>query len=164
MQLTAHVSLEEMTRTKPGIPNDPPVEYAGNIQRTAEKVEQARAIWTRTLGLDCPVRITYGYRCRALNIACGSVSPGSAHLEGLAADTVPKGLTLREAFDALVADPEFMVDVDQLILERGCIHIGLPLPRYNHVPRHELRLDKDIDGHRRYPLYGIWTPQGVRRA
>lgn len=53
MQLTAHVSLEEMTRTKPGILNDPPVEYAGIIRRTAEKVTQARAIWTLIPARGC---------------------------------------------------------------------------------------------------------------
>ena len=58
MQLTAHVSLEEMTRTKPGIPNDPPVEYAGNITRTAEKVEvQIEAMRTDPVGLAKSVTV-----------------------------------------------------------------------------------------------------------
>jgi hypothetical protein len=161
--LTDHITLEEMTRTKPGISNEPPLALAANLLRTAEKVEEARAIWTRVLGRDCPVRIGYGYRCPALNKSVGGSST-SAHVLGLAADAVPDGLTLREAFDALVADPEFMRDVDQLIIERGCIHIGLAVPAHNNVPRHELRLDKDIDGVRHYPLYGIWTPLGVQRA
>lgn len=155
--LTDHVTLEEMTRTKPGIPNDPPQALAGNILRTAEMVEAARAIW------GVPVRISYGYRGPALNRSVGS-SDRSAHLLGLAADLTPQGLDLRAAFDALVAHPTYMAGVDQLILERGCVHVGLPIPAHDNIPRHELRLDAGPADHRTYPLYGIWTPEGVRRA
>jgi hypothetical protein len=154
-QLTDHFSLEELTRTKPGIPNDPPMALAKNLVLIAEKLEQARAIW------KCPVVISYGYRCPALNTACGSTSSTSAHLEGLAADAVPTNLTLREAFDALVADPEFMADVDQLIIERGCIHIGLATSKRPGAPRHELRTEQVVNGERHYPLFGNWSPQGV---
>ena len=156
-QLTEHFSFEELTRTKPGIPNDPPMAVAKHLVLVAEKLEQARAIW------GVPVRVSYGYRSEQLNKAVGG-SPTSAHVLGLAADAIPQGLELRSAWDALVADPAFCADVAQLIIERGCIHIGLPVPAHNNIPRHELRLDQDVAGERRYPLFGTWSPQGVRRV
>ena len=163
--LTPHFSVEELTSTGPhqGIDNTPPTVMAGSLLRVAEKLEQARTIWVAKLGHDCPVRISSGYRCKALNDAVGSKDT-SAHLLAMAADALPGGLTLREAFDALVEDPTFIVDVDQLIIERGCIHVGLAVPAHNNVPRHELRLDVDVNGVRTYPLYGHWTPQGVQLA
>lgn len=156
--LTEHFSLEELTRVGPhtGINNEPTEEITKGLVRVAEKLEQARTIW------GCAVVVSYGYRCKALNDAVGG-SPTSAHALGRAADAVPVSLTLREAFDALVADPHFCEDVDQLIIERGCIHIGLAVPQHGNVPRHELRLDQDVNGVRTYPLYGIWTAEGVRR-
>lgn len=158
--LTDHFTVEELTRSRDGIPNDPPTEVAGNLLRVAEKLEQARAIWAKKLGHECFVRVSYAYRGPKLNAAVGSKDT-SAHLLGLAADAIPGGLTLREAFDALVADPHFMEDIDQLIIERGCIHIGLPVPAHDNVARRELRLDKDVNGVRTYPLFGHWTPHGV---
>jgi putative chitinase len=157
--LTPHFSLEELTSVGPhtGIDNDPPQAIAGNLLRVAEKLEQARAIW------NLPVRVSYGYRCEALNTAVGG-SPTSAHFLGLAADAIPEGMDLRAAWDALVADPTFCEDVDQLIIERGCVHIGLAVPQHDNLPRHELRLDADVDGVRTYPLYGHWAPNGVERV
>ena len=157
--LTEHFSLEELTKvgSHAGIDNTPAPELAGSLLRVAQKLEQARAIWA------CPVLISYGYRCKALNDAVGSHDT-SAHLLALAADAVPTNLTLREAFDALVADPSFCEDVDQLIIERGCVHIGLAIPAHGNVPRHELRLDQDVNGVRTYPLMVFWTAQGVQHA
>lgn len=155
MQLTSHFSLEEFVRSKDGIPNDPPQEVAANLIRVAEKAEEARGIWTRAMGKDVPVRISYGYRSPALNAAAGG-SETSAHMEGLAADLIPKGMDLRMAWDLLRLDLVYMEDVDQLIIERGCIHVGLPTARHDFRPRHELRLDQDVNGVRKYPLFGIW--------
>ena len=159
--LSEHFSVEELTGvgTHEGIDNTPPLEVAQNLIKVAEKLEQARVIW------NVPVRISYGYRCEALNYAVGS-QPTSAHIEGLAADAIPVGMDLREAWDALVADTTvpFMQDVDQLIIERGCVHIGLPVFQYHFIPRHELRTDLDINGQRAYPLFGHWTPNGVQPA
>ena len=163
--LTEHFTLAQLTKvgSHQGIDNTPPLEVAANLLRVAEKLEQARTIWSWVLGRDCPVNVSYGYRCPALNAAVGSQDT-SAHLLGLAADAIPTDLTLHEAFDALANDPSFCSDVDQLIIERGCIHVGLAVPAHGNQPRHELRTDQDIAGVRHYPLYGYWTPQGVRRV
>ena len=156
--MTPHFPVEQLIRSKNGIPNNPPMAVAGNLAKLAQKLEEARAI----LG-DLPLRVTYAYRGKELNDAVGSQDT-SAHLLGLAADVVPSTIGLRAAWDTLADHPNFCSDVDQLIIERGCIHIGLAVPAHYNVPRHELRLDQDIDGVRRYPLYGHWTPQGVVRV
>jgi hypothetical protein len=156
-QLTPHFTFEELTQVGPhlGIDNDPPVAIAGNLVKVAEKCEQARAI------LGVPIRISYGYRCEALNLAVGG-SETSAHMLALAADMIPDGMDLRVAWDKLAADPSYCADVDQLIIERGCVHVGLAIPLHGNIPRHELRLDSGPLQHRAYPIYGFWTPTGVR--
>lgn len=166
--LTEHFTYDELTQVGPhtDVVNDPPNELLGNAQKLASKLEEARAVLTAKLGRECHLRVTYGYRSpgpNGLNHAVGG-SDTSAHMLFLGADTIAEGFTLREEFDTLVADPNFMKTCDQLVIERGCVHIGLPIPLHNNVPRHELRLDKDVNGVRTYPLYGIWTEQGVRLA
>lgn len=158
-ELTPHFTLEELTQVGPhtDIENEPPQAYAGNLLRVAQKCEMARLI------LGVPIRISYGYRCEALNKAVGG-SETSAHMLGLATDMIPEGMDLRAAWDKLSAIAEFMQDADQLIIERGCVHIGLAVPLHNNVPRHELRLDADVNGVRTYPLYGWWTSTGLKRA
>ena len=159
MHLSDHFTFEELTGVgiHTGIDNTPPAGLAGNAILLAAKLEQARAIW------GVPVRVPYGYRCKLLNEAVGG-SLTSAHCLFLAVDSIPMGLDLRKAWDMLVADPDFMRDVDQLIIERGCVHIGLAIPAHDNIPRNELRLDLDVNGVRTYPLYGIWTPEGVKKA
>src|SRR5574343_355999 len=157
MNLTKHFTLEELTTTgkHQNTQNTLPYQYFKNIQKLANKLEHARAIWD-----DVTVVVTYGFRGLELNKACGG-SSNSAHCEASAADVVPSQWQLKAAWWALVADKEFMSDIDQLILERGCIHIGLPTSLHHYVARHELRTDMDINGKRVYPLYGIWTPEGI---
>ena len=161
--MAPHFPLDVITTNgkHPEIDNTPPDVLIENGSLLSWKLEQARAIWSKKLGRECHVRITYGYRCPQLNTACGSTSTTSAHLEFSAADCIPEGMTLREAWDALREDPEFMKGVDQLIIERGCIHIGLPVKAHGFVARHELRLDTTVNGVRSYPLWAIWPAKGV---
>ena len=165
MLLSPHFTVEELTRTgeHTGIDNTPPEKLNPNGVKVAAKLEQARAIWSKKMGRECRVFVPSSFRCLALNTAVGG-SKTSAHMEWLAADAVPEGMELRAAFDALVEDPEFMVDVDQLIIERGCVHFGFATALHEFIPRHELRLDQDVHGVRTYPLYGHWTPEGVIHA
>lgn len=160
--LTANISVADMTTTgrHPGIDNAPPLAYGKNLVLTAEKVEQAFAVFSRVLGKTVLPRISYGYRGKALNDAVGSKDT-SAHCLGLAADLIiPAELGIKRAFEALRDDPVYMVDVDQLIDERGCVHVGLAIPAHDFVPRHELRGDATVNGKRTYPLLGIWKPGG----
>ena len=169
--LTDDFSVEDLTQSHHGIHNDCPPELASNLIRTAQKLEQAEAILSKSAGKPCKLKLTYGYRCKAENIACGSTANPSAHEWALASDSIPDPsiYNLREAWDILKLDFHFMCDMDQFIIERGCLHMGLAVPWHNNQPRHELRLDQTIlesDGTTRriYPLYGYWTPNGIQRV
>jgi len=155
--LTDHFTVEELTQSRHGIDNECPPHLAANLVRLAEKAEEARRILSDHAGRDCRLRVTYGYRCQAENEACGG-SATSAHLEALALDCVPDPAlyTLRQGWDVLRLHPTFMAQIDQLIIERGCIHFGLPVARLKGIPRHELRLDQQVGVQRTYPLWGIW--------
>ncbi len=157
--LTEHLTLEDMTTfgRHPEIDNTPPPALAGNILRTAEKVEEAFAILSAAVGRPVLPRLSYGYRCPALNKAVGSVSTTSAHLEGSAADTlVPEDIGPHRFWDILRQHPTFMAEVDQLIIERGCVHLGLPVSAHGYLPRHELRTEDRGPQGLHYPLFGIW--------
>ena len=157
--LTKHISLEAMTTNgrHPEIDNTPPQSLATNILRTAEKVEEAFAILSAAEGREILPRLSYAYRCPALNKAVGSVSKTSAHLEGSAADMlVPEGVSPRRFWGILRKHATFMAGVDQLIIERGCVHLGLPVAAHGYVARHELRTETIGPDGVHYPLFDIW--------
>lgn len=81
--------------------------------------------------LGIPLIVNSGYRSKELNIKVKGVY-NSKHLEGLAADVVPKGLNLRECWEKLKNSPYSSL-LDQCILyeKRGFIHFGFTdkLPR-----------------------------------
>lgn len=51
---------------------------------------------------DKPLKVNSGYRNELLNKAVGSKSSNSAHTRFEAADIVPNGMSIKEAFNALV--------------------------------------------------------------
>lgn len=167
MNLTTHISMESMTSNgrHPEIENTPPEDLAANIQRTAEKVEEAFAILSAAMRRVILPRISYGYRGPALNKAVGSVSKTSAHLEGSAADMLtPPDVSPRQFWDILRQHPTFMQGVDQLIIERGCVHLGLPVSAHDYNARHELRTEERRPDGIHYPLFGTWKPTGAAHA
>ena len=129
--LTPHFTLEEFiasqTASRMGIPNVPPCgswtedsAERNNLVRTAEVMEEVRVL----LG-NKPVLISSGYRCQAVNEACGGSST-SAHMSGLAVDfTCPGFGTPLEICNAL-SQHLYELEVDQLIHEyEGWVHLGL---------------------------------------
>ena len=134
--------------------HNPPAEIVTNIRKTALKVQEARDIW------GIPVVIHNCWRPLELNRALGSRDT-SAHVEALAADLALLSMANQQAFDKLSAHPTFMLDVDQLIIERGCVHMGLPCKASGYQPRRELRSEAWIDGARHYPLIRIWKAPHV---
>jgi putative chitinase len=119
MQLTAHFSLEEFTRsdtaTQMGIANDPTPEHLANLRHLADRMEAVRALFDR------PIAISSGYRNPQVNAAVGGV-PNSAHALGHAADFHVDGLEDLEAAKK-VRDSD--LKFDQLIYEKGrCVHIS----------------------------------------
>lgn len=118
-QISQHFSLEELTRTDTGLENDPGIAMAGNLARLAETLEQVREL------LGVPIRINSGYRSEEVNAKVGGVRT-SAHLFCRAADFVPVGMPLADAFDDIRKSG---ITFDQLILEPTWIHIGIACVR-----------------------------------
>lgn len=130
--LSLHFTLDELTASqtaaRAGIDNTPPADIMENLKRTAIALEHVRAI------LGCPVMVSSGYRCPALNAAIGG-SKTSAHMRGLAVDfTVPAyGPPLKIARVLAASELPF----DQLIHEYGrWVHLGLAEDQVR--PRREL--------------------------
>jgi hypothetical protein len=70
-----------------------------------------------------PLHIDSGYRCLALNSDVGG-DPHSAHMEGRAADVIPIGMPLRQAFDALRSNG---LPFDRIIIEcNAWLHLAIP--------------------------------------
>jgi hypothetical protein len=134
-QASPHFSFAELTRTNPGLANDPGVNEGAALVRLAELVlEPMRA-------LAGPLHVNCGYRSPEVNTKVGGVA-NSQHLKGEAADLSPRDITTSALFD-LTRKSE--IPFDQLILEFGWVHVSTaPLGR---APRRQaLRARKTLDG------------------
>ncbi len=133
MNLTPHFTLTELRGT--GAPST----IQANLKRTAEFAEVVRS------RLGVPLRVTSGYRSAAYNASVGG-SNTSAHVQGLAMDVVPVGLTLFGAYSKLNANtlPTF----DQIILYpvQGHMHLAV-----GPGSRREIRIALKGDDGTQYP-------------
>lgn len=133
MNLSVHFTLAELIRSQTairnGINNTPDQKTIGELQRLAVSIlEPVHEL------LGVPLQISSGYRCPKLNALVGSTAKHSAHLDGRAADFVPVGMDLREAFDAIRSAPG--LPIDQVIIECGeWIHIAIPA--LGQIPRRQ---------------------------
>ena len=132
--LSPHFTLEEFTFSEAaqrrGIPNEPDVEQLVNLKLLAERMEEVRAWLGRNQLIVPPIRVHSAFRSFQVNTLVGGVST-SAHLKGLACDfTCPEFGTPYEVAREI---QESGIAFDQLILEYGWVHLGLPadglLPR-----------------------------------
>lgn len=125
MQLSPHFTLEEMTRSewaaRHGFPNQPGERELANLQQTAIAMEMVRQI----LG-GLPIHVSSGYRSAAVNAGVGGART-SAHVLGLACDfQCPDfGTPYQGACCLMQAMKAGQLDLDQLILEYGWVHVGL---------------------------------------
>lgn len=116
MKLSPHFSLEELTHSdtavRLGIDNTPTVEVIDNLRFTAERLENVRDI------LQCPMLISSGFRCVALNDHLGSKRT-SQHITGNAVDFIaPSYGNPRSVVEAIVKNTS-KINQDQIILEFG---------------------------------------------
>lgn len=116
----------ELVRTDTGLPNGPTDwQQVVNLQRIAFFLDRLREY------MGSAVIVTSGFRSPEVNARVGG-SKTSAHLQGLAADIVPKSRT-QEDFKRMLAYLEPLAElkaVDQLIVYRNgdkikWIHVGL---------------------------------------
>lgn len=122
MQLSEHFSLEELifsqAALRKGIDNTPTADKIDNLKRLCETVLEP----TRTL-LGVPLHIDSGYRSVMVNTIVGSTAPHSAHLDGLAADVVPIGMSVKDAFDKIQLS---LIPFDQMIIEcNAWLHLSI---------------------------------------
>jgi hypothetical protein len=120
-RVSPNFTLQELTFSqealRKGIDNTPPpsvLEYLGHLCN--ELLEPARAL------LGVPLHVDSGYRCSEVNIMVGGAAL-SAHQFGRAADVIPIGMELQEAFDRLRASA---LAFDQIIFEcRAWLHLAI---------------------------------------
>lgn len=122
MNLSPNFTLQEMTFSQTaarlGVDNTPNDEQLANLVRLCETLlEPAR------LMLEVPLHVDSGFRSPHINQLVGGAS-NSAHMEGRAADVLPIGMGLQEAFDKLRHDG---LPYDQIIIEcNAWIHLSIP--------------------------------------
>ena len=124
--ITDHFSWDEMTRPsyKRFFEENQreACNYACAIFLTAQLMERVRAL------IGSPIRVTSGFRSESLNSAIQG-SKRSQHLRGEACDFQPYRCTIEEAFEKIATEVrEKRLNVGQLLLERGWIHISLGYP------------------------------------
>lgn len=117
MQLSAHLSLAEVTRSdsakRKGISNQPTPEHIENFKKLAEKVfEPIRNHFA------VPIHISSGYRSKALNEAIGG-SLTSQHCSGEAIDIDMDGSTNGVSNADVFKYIKDHLQFDQLIWEFG---------------------------------------------
>lgn len=122
MNLSPHFTLEELSFSelalRQGFDNVPPANLVPNLAELAlALLEPVRIL------LGVPLHINSGYRSPEVNAAIGGATT-SAHMEGRAADFVPIGRNILEAFhDLRIAEG---LPYDQLIFECAAwIHIAI---------------------------------------
>lgn len=119
MELSRNFSLEELTVTKTGLPNNPGPDEIAKLQHLAKDILQPIRDQFGT------ITISSGFRTPEVNFAAGSKAPYSQHLKGEAADIIPGQAKLTEVFDWIVKVSG--LQFGQCILEKGTwIHISLP--------------------------------------
>jgi zinc D-Ala-D-Ala carboxypeptidase len=122
MNLSEHFTLEEFSfsaaAVRLGIDNTPAPAIVTNLSLVAAVMEHIRT----ALGAR-PIVVHSGYRSAEANQAVGGVAT-SAHCQGLACDFVCPAFGTPA--DVAVAILKSDVQFDQLILEYGWVHVGLP--------------------------------------
>ncbi|MGF6936859.1 zinc D-Ala-D-Ala carboxypeptidase [Paraburkholderia sp. UCT70] len=121
-RLTDHFSLDELTQSETAarrrIDNTPSPAIIENLTRTAQTLEQVRAL----LG-SRPVLVSSGYRSPALNAAVGGAA-NSAHMTGLAGDFICPGFGSPLEICRKIAASN--IGFQQMILEGTWVHLAIP--------------------------------------
>lgn len=130
MKISKNFSLEEITRSetalRQGIDNTPVTEQIINLCALVHNVLQPlRDHYGQ------PVKISSGYRCKALNKAVGGVY-NSQHMSGQAADIKIQGVTPTHIADYIANHLPY----DQVILYPTFVHVSYSIQANR---RHRLR-------------------------
>ncbi|MEN0068102.1 MAG: D-Ala-D-Ala carboxypeptidase family metallohydrolase [Myxococcota bacterium] len=128
--LSQHFTLEELTKTSQPFYNEPSPRQVDALTYGAARVLQP---WRDRIGV---LEVTSGYRSFKVNQAVGG-APTSQHLDGQAADVVPRRATKDEAWRVLLQLMEDGAPIDQAILYESKPHIHVSW-KPNGTPRKQL--------------------------
>ena len=118
--LSEHMTLAELCKTKTGIENVPNEAQVENLKRLCRWLEQLRKRWNDLYGDgDDPIIINSGFRSPEVNKAVGGV-PNSNHLTGCAVDIRCIGMEQALRYAAILLDISDMSreDFDELLIEQ----------------------------------------------
>lgn len=138
MNLSPNFTLEELTASevaqRKGLDNTPNATEVANLVRTAELLEQVRAL------LGKPILVNSAFRSKAVNDAVGS-KDSSQHRIGCAADIRVPGMTPKEVVRACI---DGGIPFDQIIEEFGSwTHISVPNTKEQQPRRQALIIDRN---------------------
>jgi hypothetical protein len=120
MNLSEHLTLGELTKTKTGIENVPNEAQVNNLRRVCRWLEQLRRRWNDLYGEgDDPIIINSGFRSPEVNKAVGGVST-SNHLTGCAVDIRCIGMEQALRYASILLDLSDLnqEDYDELLIEQ----------------------------------------------
>lgn len=103
MQLTPNFTLEEFEVTSTRFNNTAPQEFIPRLLSLAKTLEIIRALANK------PIKISSGYRSKAVNDAVGG-KPSSAHTLGYAADISIEGMTAKEIVELVKSHSSIKFD------------------------------------------------------
>ena len=118
--LSEHMTLAELCKTRTGIENVPNEAQVENLKRVCRWLERLRKRWNDKYGDgDDPIIINSGFRSAAVNKAVGGV-PTSNHLTGCAVDIRCIGMEQALRYAAILLDISDMSreDFDELLIEQ----------------------------------------------
>ena len=118
--LSEHMTLAELCKTRTGIENVPNEAQVENLKRVCRWLERLRKRWNDKYGDgDDPIIINSGFRSEAVNKAVGGV-PTSNHLTGCAVDIRCIGMEQALRYAAILLDISDMSreDFDELLIEQ----------------------------------------------
>ena len=137
MNLSPNFTLEELTVSeiaqRKNLDNTPNATETANLIRTAELLEQVRAL------LNKPILVNSAFRSKPVNDAVGS-KDSSQHRIGCAADIRVPGMTPKQVVQACI---DGGIPFDQIIEEFGSwTHISVPNTKDTAPRKQALIIDK----------------------
>ena len=141
MKLSKNFTLQELTRTSRENLQNVNIEQATNDLAVLQNLTDLAVKILQPIRdfYGKPVKVTSGYRSKALNIAVGG-SQTSQHSHGEAADIQIEGISVDKLFEDLKSGKVVPLDdVGQVIKEKvgsaEWIHISIMTPRYSEIQK-----------------------------
>ena len=150
MKLSKNFTLQELTRTSRESLQNVNIEQATNDLAVLQNLTDLAVKILQPIRdfYGKPVKVTSGYRSKALNIAVGG-SQTSQHSHGEAADIQIEGISVDKLFEDLKSGKVVPLDnIGQVIKEKvggaEWIHIGIMTPRYSEIQKAKYGSDEAI--------------------